>query len=139
MTRTRFGRYTIAIGGNRKAAIEAGIPVDRYKMFHYMFMGLLAGIAGVIMLGRLNAVHGLVGQGYEIHTIAAVIIGGTALYGGVPRIWGSIGGALLLGMMANALTFLGIHYFVQYVFSGIIIVLIVLLYSLLGYRQRPEG
>ncbi len=139
MTRSRFGRYTIAIGGNRKAAVEAGIPVERYKMFHYMFMGLLAGIAGVIMLGRLNAVHGLVGQGYEIHTIAAVIIGGTALYGGVPRIWGSIGGALLLGMMANALTFLGIHYFVQYVFSGIIIVLIVLIYSLLGYRQRPEG
>jgi len=81
----------------------------------------------------------LVGEGYEIHTIAAVIIGGTALYGGVPRIWGSIGGALLLGMMANALTFLGIHYFVQYVFSGVIIILIVLLYSLLGYRQRPEG
>jgi ribose transport system permease protein len=139
MNRTRFGRYTIAIGGNRKASIEAGIPVDRYKMFHYMFTGLLAAVAGIIMLGRLNAVHGLVGEGYEIHTIAAVIIGGTALYGGVPRIWGSIGGALLLGMMANALTFLGIHYFVQYVFSGVIIILIVLLYSLLGYRQRPEG
>jgi ribose transport system permease protein len=139
MTRTRFGRYTIAIGGDRKAAIEAGIPVDRYKLFHYAFMGLLAGLAGVIMLGRLNAVHGLVGQGYEIHTIAAVIIGGTALYGGVPRIWGSIGGALLLGMMANALTYLGIHYFVQYVLSGIIIILIVLVYSLLGYRQRAEG
>ncbi len=139
MTRSRFGRYTIAIGGDRKAAVEAGIPVERYKMFHYMFMGTLAGLAGVIMLGRLNAVHGLVGEGYEIHTIASVIIGGTALYGGVPRIWGSVGGALLLGMLANALTFLGIHYFVQYVLSGIIIVIIVLVYSLLGYRQRPEG
>ena len=139
MTRSRFGRYTIAIGGDRKASVEAGIPVERYKMFHYLFMGLLAGLAGVIMLGRLNAVHGLVGEGYEIHTIAAVIIGGTALYGGVPRIWGSIGGALLLGMMANALTFLGIHYFVQYVLSGVIIIVIVLVYSLLGYRQRPEG
>ncbi len=139
MTRSRFGRYTIAIGGDRKAAVEAGIPVERYKMFHYIFMGVLAGLAGVIMLGRLNAVHGLVGEGYEIHTIASVIIGGTALYGGVPRIWGSVGGALLLGMLANALTFLGIHYFVQYVLSGIIIVFIVLVYSLLGYRQRPEG
>ena len=139
MTRSRFGRYTIAIGGDRKASVEAGIPVERYKMFHYLFMGLLAGLAGVIMLGRLNAVHGLVGEGYEIHTIAAVIIGGTALYGGVPRIWGSVGGALLLGMMANALTYLGIHYFVQYVLSGIIIIVIVLVYSLLGYRQRPEG
>jgi|FLYL01.1.fsa_nt_gi ribose transport system permease protein len=139
MTRTRFGRYTIAIGGNRKAAVEAGIPVERYKLFQYAFMGFLAGVAGVIMLGRLNAIHGLVGQGFEIHTIAAVIIGGTALYGGVPRIWGSVGGAILLGMLANALTFLGIHYFVQYVLSGIIIILIVLVYSLLGYQQRPEG
>lgn len=139
MTRTKFGRYTIAIGGNRKAAVEAGIPVERYKLFQYAFMGFLAGVAGVIMVGRLNAVHGLVGQGFEIHTIAAVIIGGTALYGGVPRIWGSVGGALLLGMLANALTFLGIHYFVQYVLSGIIIILIVLVYSLLGYQQRPEG
>ena len=139
MTRSRFGRYTIAIGGDRKASVEAGIPVERYKMFHYIFMGVLAGLAGVIMLGRLNAVHGLVGEGYEIHTIASVIIGGTALYGGVPRIWGSVGGALLLGMLANALTFLGIHYFVQYVLSGVIIVIIVLVYSLLGYRQRPEG
>lgn len=139
MTRTKFGRYTIAIGGNRKAAVEAGIPVERYKLFQYAFMGFLAGVAGVIMVGRLNAVHGLVGQGFEIHTIAAVIIGGTALYGGVPRIWGSVGGAILLGMLANALTFLGIHYFVQYVLSGIIIILIVLVYSLLGYQQRPEG
>ena len=139
MTRSRFGRYTIAIGGDRKASVEAGIPVERYKMFHYIFMGVLAGLAGVIMLGRLNAVHGLVGEGYEIHTIASVIIGGTALYGGVPRIWGSVGGALLLGMLANALTFLGIHYFVQYVLSGVIIVVIVLVYSLLGYRQRQEG
>lgn len=139
MTRTRFGRYTIAIGGDRKAAMEAGIPVARYKLYAYAFMGFLAGIAGIIMLGRLNAIHGLVGQGFEIHTIAAVIIGGTALYGGVPRIWGSVGGALLLGMLANALTFLGIHYFVQYVLSGIIIILIVIIYSLLGYQQRPEG
>jgi ribose transport system permease protein len=139
MTRTRFGRYTVAIGGNRKAAVEAGIPVERYKLYQYTFMGFLAGLAGVIMLGRLNAIHGLVGEGFEIHTIAAVIIGGTALYGGVPRIWGSVGGAILLGMLANALTFLGIHYFVQYVLSGIIIIIIVLIYSLLGYQQRPEG
>jgi ribose transport system permease protein len=138
MTRTRFGRYTIAIGGDRKSAIEAGIPVDRYKIYQYVFMGFLAGLAGVIMLGRLDAIHGNLGQGYEIHTIAAVIIGGTALYGGIPRIWGSVGGAILLGMLANALTFLGIHYFVQYVLSGIIIILIVLVYSLLGSQQRPN-
>jgi ribose transport system permease protein len=139
MTRTKFGRYTIAIGGNRKAAIESGIPVDRYKLYQYTFMGLLAGLVGVIMLGRLNALHGMVGHGFEIHTIAAVIIGGTALYGGVPRIWGSVGGAILLAMLANALTFLRIHFFVQEVLSGIIIILIVLIYSLLGYQQRQEG
>jgi ribose transport system permease protein len=139
MTRSRFGRYTIAIGGNRKAAMEAGIDVNRYKLYQYTFMGLLAALVGVIMLGRLNALHGLVGHGFEIHTIAAVIIGGTALYGGVPRIWGSVGGAILLAMLSNALTFLGIHFFVQEVLSGIIIIVIVLVYSLLGYQQRQEG
>jgi len=136
MKRTRFGRYTIAIGGSRKAAEECAIPVDRYKIYQYALSGFLAGVVGVIMLGRLNAIHGLVGQGFEIQAIAAVIIGGTALYGGVGRIWGSVAGAVLLGMIANALTFLGIHYFVQYVVSGIVIILVVLLYALLGHRQE---
>lgn len=136
MKRTRFGRYTIAIGGNRKAAVECGIPVDQCKIYQYALTGFLAGLVGVIMLGRLNAIHGLVGHGFEIHTIAAVIIGGTALYGGVDRLWGSVAGAILLGMIANALTFLGIHFFVQYAISGIVIILVVLLYTLLGHRQE---
>ncbi len=136
---TKFGRYTIAIGGNRKASTEAGIPVERYKVYQYAFNGLLAALAGIMMLGRLNAIHGLVGQGFEIHTIAAVIIGGTALYGGIARIGGSVAGAIFLGLIANALTFLGIHFFVQYVVSGFVIMLVVLLYSLVGYQQQPPG
>jgi ribose transport system permease protein len=133
--RTRFGRYTVAIGGNRMAAIHAGIPFARYKIYTYIFSGLLTALAAIMLIGRLDSYHGTFGTGMEMHTIAAVIIGGTALYGGIGRVWGSLAGAILLAMVINGLVHLGIQYFWQQVAVGVVIILAVMLYTMTGLRQ----
>ena len=132
--RTMFGRYTIAMGGNKKAAIMSGIKVDKYKVLNFTFMGLLAGLAGILTIGRLDAFHATYGNLMEIDTIAAVIIGGTYLYGGMGKIWGSIGGAVLLAMVTNGMVVLGLPYFYQYVAVAVVIILAVSLYTLSGKR-----
>ena len=133
--RTRFGRYTVAIGGNRVAAIHAGISVDRYKIYTYVFSGFLAAFAGVVLIGRLDSYVAVEGAYVLLPTIAAVVMGGTALYGGVGRLWGSLGGALLLTMVINGLLVLGLGYFWQQVAVGVVIVLAVMVYTVTGLRQ----
>jgi len=133
--RTRFGRYTVAIGGNRTAAIHAGIPVDRYKIYTYIFSGLMAALAGVMLIGRLDAYNATFGTGMEFHTIAAVIIGGTSLFGGIGRLWGSLAGALLISMVINGMVSLGFGYFWQQVAVGVVIVLAIMVYTVTGLRQ----
>jgi len=133
--RTRFGRYTVAIGGNRTAAIHAGIPVDRYKIYTYIFSGFMAALAGVMIIGRLDSYHATFGAGMEFHTIAAVIIGGTALFGGVGRLWGSLAGALLIAMVINGLVVLAVNFYWQQVAIGVVLMLAVALYTVTGLRQ----
>jgi len=133
--RTRFGRYTVAIGGNRTAAIHAGIPVDRYKIYTYIFSGFLAALAGVVLIGRLDSYVAVTGAQVLLPTIAAVVMGGTALYGGVGRLWGSLGGALLLAMVINGMVLLGLEFFWQQVAVGVVIVLAIMLYTVTGLRQ----
>jgi ribose transport system permease protein len=133
--RTKFGRYTVAIGGNRRAAIHAGIPVTRYKIYTYIFSGFLAGLAAIMLIGRLDSYHGTFGTGMEIHTIAAVIIGGTALYGGTGRLWGSLAGAILISMVINGMVLLRLQYFWQQVAVGVVIILAVMLYTVTGLRE----
>jgi len=133
--RTRFGRYTVAIGGNRTAAIHAGIPVDRYKIYTYIFSGFLAALAGVMIIGRLDSYVAVEGAYVLLPTIAAVVMGGTALYGGVGRLWGSLGGALLLAMVINGMVLLGLEFFWQQVAVGVVIVLAIMVYTVTGLRQ----
>ncbi len=133
--RTKFGRYTVAIGGNRGAAVYAGVPVTKYKIYTYIFSGFLSALAAVMVIGRLDSYHGTLGMGMEMHTIAAVIIGGTALYGGIGRVWGSLGGAILLAMVINGMVHLGLQYFWQQVAVGVVIILAVMLYTMTGLRQ----
>ena len=133
--RTRFGRYTVAIGGNRTAAIHAGIPVARYKIYTYIFSGFLAALAAIMLIGRLDSYHGTFGTGMEMHTIAAVIIGGTALYGGIGRLWGSLAGAILIAMVINGMVLLRLQYFWQQVAVGAVIILAVMLYTITGLRE----
>jgi len=127
---TKFGRYTAAMGGNREAAILAGINVDKYKILNFALMGFFAGLAALITIGRLDAFHATYGANMEIDTIAAVIIGGTSLYGGVGKIWGSFAGAILMAMVTNGVVILRLPYFYQYVAVALVIIFAVSLYML---------
>ncbi len=132
---TKFGRYTTAMGGNKEAAVLAGINVDKYKILNFAFMGFLAGLAALITIGRLDAFHATFGAHMEIDTIAAVIIGGTALYGGLGKIWGSFTGAILLAMVTNGVVILRLPYFYQYVAVALVIILAVSLYMLRAKKR----
>jgi len=131
---TTLGRYAIAIGGNREAAILTGIAVNRHKMYHYMLMGALATLSGIMLTGRLNAIQAVSGAGFALHTIAAVVVGGTNLFGGRGSMGGTLVGAILLAMIVNMLVILRIPYFWQQVASGVIIVSSVALYTYLRKR-----
>ncbi len=132
---TYFGRYIVAIGGNKESAILAGINVNKYKIMSYAVMGFLAGVAALITIGRLDAFHATYGEHMEIDAIAAVIIGGTSLFGGYGRIWGSVFGALLMSMVVNGAVILGFPYFYQYVLVGLVILIAVAIYRFLENRR----
>ncbi len=135
-TRTRLGRYAIAIGSNPEAAELTGVPVNRYKVYVYVLMGAMAGLAGVMLAGKLNAVQATSAPFFNLHVIAAVVVGGTSLFGGRGSIVGSLAGVLLLAMMINALVTLRIEFFWQSVASGAVIILSVAFYTWLQKKDR---
>jgi ribose transport system permease protein len=120
--RTQFGRYLYAIGGNERAALLSGLKVDRIKRRVYMLGGALAGVGGVLLAARLNAADPKAGVGYELDSIAAVVIGGTSLAGGRGSIWGTVLGCLIIGVLNNGLVLLGVSPDWQLVVKGIVIV-----------------
>lgn len=122
---TRFGKYTYAIGANRQAAIVSGINVNRHLIWIYALAGLLSGIAGTVTAAR--AISGQSGMGvmYELDAIAAVVIGGTSLVGGLGRITGTVIGVLILGVMMSGFTFIQIDAYYQEMVKGAIIVIAV--------------
>ncbi|KAA0700219.1 ABC transporter permease [Neorhizobium sp. P12A] len=123
---TRFGRYVFAIGGNEKAATLTGVPVRRIKVAVYMISALSAGVAGIIQTGWLGAVTTNIGAGMELQVIAAAVIGGANLAGGVGTAFGAIIGAALIEVIRNSLGLLGINAFWQGTFIGGAIILAVL-------------
>lgn len=125
--RTHYGRYTIAIGGNPRAAEVCGISRKRYKLYNYMMMGALCGVGAVLLVSRIDSAQATMGAQYEIHVIAAVIMGGTSLFGGRGNIVGSLVGALILAIIANVLVIIGVDFFWRLVATGIIIILAVAL------------
>ena len=100
---TRFGRYALAIGSNEEGARLSGIKVDSYKIAHYLVLGVLAAAAGVVLTGRLGAAQATMAVGLEFQAIAAVVVGGTSLFGGEAKLGGSVGGAILVGVLRNGL------------------------------------
>ena len=130
---TKFGLYVRAIGGNREAARLAGVPVNLIEILVYALMGLVTAIGGLIMITRIDSTQATIGTGMEIHIIAAVIIGGTSLFGGRGTIYGTVLGAILLSMMTNALVIAGVDHFWQLVIMGIIVLLAVAINNL---RER---
>lgn len=119
------GRATYAVGGNREAARVSGINIDRTKIAVYAFSGLMAGLGGFVLAGRLNSANALMASGQELNSIAAVVIGGTNLFGGEGGVFGSFIGALVLGVLANGLNLLNVSDFWQRVFQGMVIILVV--------------
>jgi ribose transport system permease protein len=122
LTRTTLGRDVYAIGGNKQAAIFSGIPVDRRLTMVYALSGGLAAFGAVVLAGRLNSGFPLAGDGAELDAIAAVIIGGASFFGGVGTVWGTLIGALIMGVLRNGLTLLNVSPNWQKVVIGIVIV-----------------
>lgn len=133
---THFGRYTISIGSNPEASEMTGIDVDRHKIYAYVLMGTMAALAGIMLTGKLNAIQATSAPYFNLHVIAAVVVGGTSLFGGRASIVGSLAGVLLLSMMINALVTLRIEFFWQSVASGVVIIFSVALYTWLQKKDR---
>lgn len=126
LAKTKLGRYAYAIGGNEEATILSGVNVRLYKAVIYALCGLLSGVAAIILTARLNSAQPIAGIMYELDAIAASVIGGTSLMGGEGTIWGTLIGALIMGVLRNGLTLLGISSFVQQIVIGSVIILAVL-------------
>lgn len=124
---TKFGRYTYAIGGNEEATKLSGINVDKVKMWVYGLCGMLSALAGVILTSRLYSAQPTAGSGYELDAIAAVVLGGTSLAGGVGRITGTALGALIIGVLGNALNLLNVSSYYQMMIKAIVILIAVLI------------
>ena len=133
---SKFGLHVRAIGGNREAARLAGVRVNLIEVSVYVLMGVVTALGGLIMIARIDSTQATIGTALEIHIIAAVIIGGTSLFGGRGTIYGSVMGAILLSMMTNALVIAGVDFFWQLVVMGII-VLIAVAISNLRERRIP--
>lgn len=127
LRRTVLGRYVYAIGGNEEASRLSGINVDFYKIVVYAISGLLTAVASIIAIGRLGVGNADLGLGYELNAIAAVVIGGTSLMGGVGTVEGTFIGAIILGILNNILNLMGVGSFFQQILKGVIIIIAVLL------------
>ena len=136
LTTTHFGRYTISIGSNPEASDMTGVDVDRHRIYAYVLMGTMAALAGIMLMGKLNAIQATSAPYFNLHVIAAVVVGGTSLFGGRASIIGSLAGVLLLSMMINALVTLRIEFFWQSVASGVVIIFSVALYTCLQKKDR---
>ena len=137
LSRTTFGRYNYAIGGNEEAARLAGVPVERYKLTIFVVAGLIAGLSGMVLTARLGSGVPTLGTGYELTAITAVVLGGTSLFGGEGKIWGTIVGAAILALIGNGLNLLNVEAFYQSIVTGVVVIIAISLDRLLqAYRGR---
>jgi ribose transport system permease protein len=134
LTRTTAGRYVFAVGGNEEAAVLSGIRTARYKILAFALSGLAAGLAGTIAVSRISSGQPQAGAGLELQAIAAVILGGTSIYGGEGAVWRSLAGVMLLALINNGFNILNANPFYKDLTTGAIIVLAVALAA--GRRGR---
>jgi ribose/xylose/arabinose/galactoside ABC-type transport system permease subunit len=127
LTRTRFGRYVYAVGGNIEAARLAGIQTGRVLVKVYVLSGTLAALSGILLASRMNSGQPNAGVSYELDVIAAVVVGGTSLSGGAGSIVGTFIGAMLIAVLRNGLNLLNVNSYIQQVIVGIVILLAVML------------
>lgn len=132
---TPLGRYTYAIGGNSEAARLSGINVKNYTTIIYGISGMLAGFAAVLMATKLNMGKSTVGDGMEMDAIAAAVIGGTSLRGGIGKVSGTVVGVFIIGILANLLNLLNVSGYTQNIFKGAIIVIAAILQSIQDQKK----
>ncbi len=125
-----LGRHIYAVGGSEQAAQFCGVNVKRVKLTVYTISGLAAGLGGVIFLGRCGVIQPTAGLGYEFQAIAAIVVGGTSIFGGEGSVVGTVIGALLIGIILNGLTLMGVSAYWQGVVTGSVIISAVALYNL---------
>jgi ribose/xylose/arabinose/galactoside ABC-type transport system permease subunit len=125
----RIGRIAYAIGGNENTTYLAGIAVKRYKILFYVISGFFTGTAGLVLASRISSAIPTMGSGFEMNCIAACVIGGIPLTGGKGNVWGTLTGVLLLGIISNGLNLLHVDASWQYVVTGLIIVLAVIIHE----------
>lgn len=123
----KLGRYIYAIGGNEEVTRLTGINVHRYKIIAYAISGLTAAIAGYVLTAKLNAAQPISGDGYELDAIAACVIGGVSQEGGVGSVWGTLIGAIIVGVINNGMTLLNVSSYFQEFVIGLVIVISVLI------------
>ena len=133
LSRSRFGRYTYAIGSNSLAARLAGLNVKRQLIWIYIISGFLSAVGGIVMIAWVNSAMPSAGDNYQLNSIAAVVIGGGSLFGGQGTIWGSMVGALLMSVLSNGSQLVGISTYWQSVLLGLVVILAVFID---GFRQR---
>lgn len=133
---TKFGRYLYAIGGNSEAANAAGIQVCKMKWAAFIVSGIFAAIAGMVMMGRLNAGIASEGSGYETDAITATVIGGTSFSGGAGTAFGTFLGSVIIGVLNNIMNLLGVDAYLQMIIKGLIIILAVLVDS---FSKKQKG
>ncbi len=135
LTRTTFGRYVYAIGGNEEATRLSGVAISFHKTAIYCVSGLMSAAAAIVLTARLNSAQPIAGMMYELDAIAATVIGGTSLLGGEGSLGGTLVGALIMGVLRNGLNLLGVSSFLQQIVIGGVIVGAVLVDTILK-RQR---
>ena len=135
LTRTTFGRYVYAIGGNEEAARLSGVSIAFHKTAIYCVSGLMSAAGATVLTARLNSAQPIAGMMYELDAIAAVVIGGTSLAGGQGSLGGTLIGALIMGVLRNGLNLLGVSSFLQQIVIGGVIVGAVLVDTILKRRS----
>jgi ribose transport system permease protein len=134
--KTLLGKYSYAIGGNKRTALLSGINVSGVGILLYVLVGLLSAFSGVLTASRLGVGSASIGSGFEFEVVVAVVLGGTSLHGGEGSVVGMLIGVLIVGFIANGLNLLGIHSFYQSVVKGIVLVGAVILDRVLRSRIR---
>ena len=135
MSNTPFGYQVYAVGGNERAALLSGINVNRVKIIVFALSGALCAVAGILSVTYISAIEPMIGMGYELDAIAAAVIGGTSLMGGVGTIPGTFLGACIMGVLYNGLVLLGVSPFMQQTFIGLVVVGAVAIGGILNKRR----
>jgi ribose transport system permease protein len=125
--RTRFGRYMYIIGGGEAVALTAGLPVRRYKIYAFILSGAMAGLAGALAAARVGAAGPTLGQDLLLNSLAAIVVGGTSLSGGIGGVHRTLIGVLIIALLDNGLNLMGVNQYTQMIVKGLVVVVAVLI------------